>query len=144
MPEPSAPEAVNPDDLMLGVKRGSFLAILIVSVAVHLVLILGTSIGYMRLMREYKSWHPRIEMKRVAKQKREDESEAKRKAAYEKFQAEQARAKAKAKEAGAPDKEAAPEPKGGTGKGEVPKELKAKSSERPKESSLKLNELESP
>ncbi len=69
MPEPSLPEAVNPDDLMLGVRRGSFLAILLISVGVHLVLIFGTSIGYMRLMRRYKSWHPRIEMKRVAKQR---------------------------------------------------------------------------
>ncbi len=139
MPEPSLPEAVNPDDLMLGVRRGSFLAILLISVGVHLVLIFGTSIGYMRLMRRYKSWHPRIEMKRVAKQKREEEGEAKRKANYEKIQAERAKAEAKGK--GEPDK-GTPEPKEGTGKGVVPKELKAKSSERPKESSLKLNELE--
>jgi len=142
MPDPAPPDAVNPDDLMLGVRRGSFFVILAVSVAVHLVLIFGTSIGYMRLMREHKSWHPRIEMKRVVKQKREDDSEAKRKANYEKFQAEQA--KTKAKEKGAPDK-GTPEPATGDAeKGKVPKELKAKSGERPKDSSLKMNELDSP
>ena len=142
MPDAAPPEAVNPDDLMTTVRRGSFLAILGVSAVVHVVLIFGTSIGYMRLMSRYKSWHPRAEMKRVAKQTREEESEAKRKAAYEKFQADQAKAKAKGK--GEPDK-GTPEPKDdGTGKGKVPEELKAKSSERPKESSLKLNELEAP
>jgi hypothetical protein len=141
MPDAAPPDAVNPDDLMRGVRRGSFLAILLISIVVHLVLIFGTSIGYMRLMRQYQSWHPRFEMKRVAKQKREEDSEAKRKAAYEKFLADQT--KTKAKDKAAPDK-GAPEPKEDTGKGEVPKALKAKSGERPKDSSLKMNELDSP
>lgn len=136
MPEPVASEVVNPDDLLAGVKRRSFLPVIIVSLAVHVVLVLGTSIGYMRLVRQHGTWHPRAEMKRLAKLEREAESEAKRKAAYEKFVADQAKAKAKEKDAGGPDL------KGDTAKGEVPAALKATSPQRPKESSLKLDELE--
>ncbi|MBM4035190.1 MAG: hypothetical protein FJ291_25895 [Planctomycetes bacterium] len=141
MPDPYLPESINPDDLMAGVKRHSFVLLLVVSLAVHLVAIFGTSIGYMRLMRQYKSWHPRLKMKEAVKEQREREEDAKRKAALEKFLKEQE--KAKAQEKGAPEK-GAPEPKGEPEPGKIPKELKAKSGERPKESSLKLNELDSP
>ncbi|HUT34440.1 MAG TPA: hypothetical protein VNE39_13220 [Planctomycetota bacterium] len=141
MAGPSPPEAVNPDDLMQSVRSRSFVAVLLVSVAVHVVAILGTSIGYMRLMRQYHSWHPRIEMKRTAKERREEEAEAKRKAAHAKFLAEQA--KATAHEKGALDK-GMPDAKGDAEKGTVPKGLKATSGARPKESSLKLNELDNP
>jgi hypothetical protein len=126
---------------MANVKRHSFVLLLVLSFVIHLVAIFCTSISYMRLMRQYNSWHPRITMKLLGKEQREKEAEAKRRAAHEKFLAEQA--KAKAPEKGAPEK-GGPEPKGGAEPGKVPKELKAKSSERPKESSLKLNELDSP
>ena len=142
MPELNQPAAVNPDELMAGVKRHSFVPLFVISLVVHVAAIFGTSIGYMRLMRQYDSWHPRIEVKRRVKEMREQEAEAKRKAAHEKFLAEQA--KAKSPEKGTPEK-GAPEPAPGDAeKGTVPKELKAKSAERPKESSLKMNELDSP
>lgn len=141
MPEPREPEAASPDELMRGVKRHSFLPLILVSLAIHVVAIFGTSIGYMRLMRQYRSWHPRIEMKRLAKEQREQEDEAKRKAAQERFLKD--REKAGAPEKGSAEKEPAGA-KGEPEKGKVPKELKATSGERPKESALKMNELDSP
>lgn len=141
MPDPAAPEALNPDELMAPVKRRSFLPLLALSFAIHILLVFGTSIGYIRMMRQYKSWHPRIEKKRLDKERREQEEEARRKAAHEKFLAEQARTKAAEK--GAPEKPST-EPKAEPGPDRVPKELKAKSTERPKESTLKLNELDLP
>jgi|GEM_PF-1219652 len=153
-PEPAngrtEPDAVNPDELMSGVRRHSFLALVLVSLVVHVIAIFGTSLGYIRLMRQYKSWHPRIAKKLLEKQRREEESEAKRKAAQEKFLADQAKAKAAREKAGekegekADHKDTAPA-KGAAGdKPKILKEIEAKSAERPKESSLKLNELDSP
>jgi len=141
MPEPDQSAVVNPDALMANVRRRSFVLLLVLSFVIHVVAIFGTSIGYMRLMRQYNSWHPRIAMKLLGKELREKESEAKRKAAHEKFLADQS--KSKTQEKGTSEK-GGPEPKGEAEPGKVPKELKAKSGERPKESSLKLNELDSP
>ena len=143
MPELDEPTVVNPDALMANAKRHSFVLLLVLAFVIHVVAIFGTSIGYMRLMRQYKSWHPRIAMKLLGKELREQEAEAKRKAAHEKFLKEQESGKAKAPEKGAPEK-GGPEPKSEAEPGKVPKELKAKSGERPKESSLKLNELDTP
>ena len=150
MSEPIAPQAVNPDDLMAGVKRHSFLALVLISVLVHVVLIFATSIGYMRMMRQYKSWHPRIDMKLLAKKRREEDVDARRKAAHEKFLAEQGtkRPAEKGAEGRGPAAKDTPAPttatKAGGEKAKVLKDIEAKSTERPKDSSLKLNELDAP
>ncbi|HPD14806.1 MAG TPA: hypothetical protein PLE19_07645 [Planctomycetota bacterium] len=145
MPESTAPQAVDPDELLADVKRQSFLRTVAASTVVHVIVILLTSIGYIGLMRQYKSWHPRIEMKRLAKEQREREDEQRRKEAHDKFLADQA--KKKAGEKGG-DEKGTPAPTSATkAEGDKPKVLKdieAKSSERPKESSMKLNELDAP
>ncbi len=145
MPDPVPPEAVNPDDLMAGVKRHSFLVLILISVAVHIVLIFGTSIRHIGEMRKYKTLHPAIEKKRLAKLKREEEMEARRRAAHEKFMADQAKKKSAEKdgpEKGGPAPTTATKP--GGEKPKVLKDIEAKSTERPKESSLKLDELDAP
>jgi len=142
MAESKQLEAVNPDDLLSRVRSRSFLWIVTASLVVHVIAIIGTSIGYMGLMRQYHSWHPRIEMKRQVKEKREEQDEARRKTARDKLLAEQANASApKGDEKGVGDKAA---PKAGDGKAPILKELEKKSSERPKDSSLKMNELDQP
>lgn len=150
MPEHAAPPAIDPDELLAGVKRPSFLRTVAIATIAHIALILLTSIGYIGLMRQYRSWHPRIEMKRLAKEKREQDDEAKRKAAHEKFLAEQAKKKAGEK---AGDAKGAPAPTTATPgaatqadaqKPKVLKDIEATSGERPKESTLKLNELDTP
>jgi len=145
MPESTAPQAVDPDELLADVKRQSFLRTVAASTIVHVIVILLTSIGYIGLMRQYKSWHPRIEMKRLAKEKREQEDEQRRKEAHDRFLADQA--KRKAGEKGGDEKGTlAPTPatKADAEKPKVLKDIEAKSGERPKESSMKLNELDTP
>lgn len=88
-PRPSSAD-INPDELLAEVSRTGYFWILLLSVVIHVMAIFGTSVGYIHLMRQYRSWHPRFEMKRVAKENREQEMEARRKAAHERILAEQA------------------------------------------------------
>ena len=148
MAESKQLEAVNPDDLLSRVRSRSFLWIVAASLVVHVIAIVGTSIGYMGLMRQFRSWHPRIEMKRQVKEKREQDDEARRKAARDKLLAEQAKASAPKGDEKGLDEKASPKAttatKAGGEKAPILKELEKKSSERPKDSSLKMNELDQP
>jgi len=127
----------NPDELMAGISSPTLLWTLLISVGVHLAVIFGTSIGYIHLMVQYRSLHPRFAIKQLSKDKREEEADAKRKAAYEKLIADQAKRDALEKAGG----KGASEP-GGEGKDKptILKELEKKSGERPKESSVGLDD----
>jgi len=135
----SAP-SINPDDLMAGVKRRGFFGVLIISLGVHLVAIFGTSIGYIHLMTQHNSLHPRFVIKKLNKEKREQDAEDKRKAVHDRLIAEQAKRQAQDKGA----KKGGPE--GGDEKKTpgILKELEKTSKERPKESGMKMDELDQP
>ena len=117
---------------------------LVISVGIHLVLLLLTSIHFISQCFEHHTFHPRAMIKAIEQKKRDDEAEAKRKAAREKSQAEREKKKAAAKGAAEPGTATPTEPEGGEGtrQPKVIEDLKAKSGERPTTSDVKLDELE--
>jgi len=144
MAQPNDLSPVNPDELMAGVARLAFVWTLLFSLVVHVAVIFGTSIGYMRLMAQYHSLHPRFEIKRLNKDKREGDMTATRKAAQERILAEQAKREAQEK---AGDKKGTAEQDTGTKAGgekdkpKILKELEKTSNERPKESTTGLDDI---
>jgi hypothetical protein len=98
--------SINPDVLMADVTKSKFPWLLVLSFVAHVILIFGTSIGYIRLMQKHNSWHPRIVMKQLAKERRDQEFKTKREADVEKIRAAQARKPPK--DEGSEKKEPAP------------------------------------
>lgn len=62
--------AVDPDELMGRVSNLPILKIVGISVALHVVLIGITSIGFLMDCSKYKTWHPDVEIRRIAKEQR--------------------------------------------------------------------------
>lgn len=62
--------AVDPDELMGRVSNLPILRMVGISVAIHVVLIGITSIGFLMDCSKYKTWHPDVEIRRIAKEQR--------------------------------------------------------------------------
>jgi len=139
-----AAESLSADELMADIGRPAIGRILLLSLAIHAALLLLTSVRFISLCVEHHTLDPRSAIREIEQQKREQELEAKREAARKKILAERAKKKAGAKaelspagpeEKGPPDAEPGEKPK-------VVKDVEAKSKERPKQSSLTLDELD--
>ena len=63
-------DAVDPDELMGRISSLSFLRMAGISVAIHVVLIGVTSIGFLMDCSKYKTWHPDAEIRRITKEQR--------------------------------------------------------------------------
>ena len=126
------------EELMGEIARPVIGKMLVISVGIHLVVLLLTSIHFISQCFEHHTFHPRAMIKAIEQKKREEADEAKRKAAREKSQADRAKKK------GAAQPGTATEPTEGEA-GKQPKvieDLKAKSGERPTTPDVKLDELE--
>lgn len=69
-PQTPGSVAVDPDELMGRVSNLPILKIVGISVVLHVVLIGITSIGFLMDCSKYKTWHPDVEIRRIAKEQR--------------------------------------------------------------------------
>ncbi len=88
---------IDPDELMGEINSVSFLRTAGISFFVHLVLIVGTSIGYVMLCFEHGTVHPDREVQRIAKEERQRKLREDREAAHKKLMADQKAKAAKGK-----------------------------------------------
>ena len=91
---PGPDDPIDPDELMGEVNSVSFLRTTLISVGVHLVLIAGTSIGFVLLCAEHGTLDPDTEVRRIAKEQRQKTLREEREAAHKKLMAEQKAKKA--------------------------------------------------
>lgn len=80
---------VDPDELMGQVSNLPILKIVGISVALHVVLIGITSIGFLMDCSKYKTWHPDVEIRRIAKEQRAEKLLKEREDAQKKLIADQ-------------------------------------------------------
>ena len=133
-----ADASVDPDELISDLSRLSIAKTSLVSILVHVVLVGLTSIGFIALCVRHDTLHPRAVLKALAEKQRQAKLEAAREAARKKLQAQvdqqdkKAKAASKGPEAGKTDKP----------KSKIEKTLQETSPQRPKASSLNLDNLD--
>jgi len=73
--------AVRPGDLMQNVSKSTLGRTIPIAIAVHLVVIALTSIGYIGLCIEHKTWFPKDKIRQIARQEDAKEKEEAQKSA---------------------------------------------------------------
>jgi hypothetical protein len=126
--------AVHPDDLMADITKSTLSRTLMISLAVHVVVIGLTSIHFMGLCVKYHSLHP---YDIIREEKIAAEEKARQEALAAKQQAGKAASEAGTPETGAPDESGTSEEKS-----PIEKELEAVSDERPTEAVVSFDDIE--
>ena len=128
---------LEPDELIADISRPSLGRELLISIGIHAVVLLITSIGFIALCFRHHTLDPRAAINAIEQAKRDQELEAKREAARAKILAAQAQRKAGETKTGT----AAPPDKDGA-KPKILETIHEKSSKRPASSNVSLDELE--
>jgi hypothetical protein len=139
---PPMAEPVDPSPLLKDISRGNLAMLVVVAVIAHIVVIGITSVGHISLCMKYGTFWPKPMMKkeREAEEKRKlEEKQAQQQKAVEEKQAADTAAQAAKKSEGG-TKQASEETKNGRPKSKIERTIEEKSSERPKEGTVRLDE----
>jgi hypothetical protein len=140
-PDAGLPPPVDPFRLMSGMSGSGFAPTLLIAVGAHVVLLLISSIGFLRLCAHHGTFDIRPVIRGLEKEKVAAEKKRKDQATIDKLKTDKAKAAGAAKKAGGGKPDGAdPGAKPGAKKSPVEKRLEEKSNERPVEPTMNLDD----